>query len=305
MPYDLVCLGNLSIDDIVLPDQTTRMNCFGGDTIYAALGGRWWSDAVRFVAPVGDDYPKEHFESLNHSGMDTRGLPQRAIPSVHYQVIYKNNNQRTWIMKSKPGDFLELSPTLEDIPSDYREARAFLVLAMDLTAQETLAPVLRSYGLVALDPQEEYIPGNEARLFALLKDVDIFLPSKEEVSSLLGHRDCEKACHQLAEYGPRVVVVKMGDEGSLVFDSKKDRFHSIPVFKTKVVDTTGAGDAYCGGFMAMYVRSGDLLKAGLAGAVSASFAIQDFGLTHMFSIGRAEAEQRFQTLEATCEMASE
>ena len=305
MSYDLVCLGNLSIDDIVLPDYTTRLNCFGGDTIYAALGARWWSDAVRFVAPAGADYPEEHFEYLNRSGMDTRGLPWRAIPSLHYQVIYKNNNQRTWIMKSKPGDFLELSPTLEDIPTDYREARAFLVLAMDLTAQETLAPALRSYGLVALDPQEEYIPGNEARLLALLKEVDIFLPSQEEVFLLLGHRDYEKACRLFAECGPKVVVIKMGPDGSLIFDAKADRFQPIPIFKTSVVDTTGAGDAYCGGFMAMYVRSGDLLKAGLAGAVSASFAIQDFGLTHMFSIGRAEAEQRFQTLEATCGMASE
>ena len=91
----------------------------------------------------------------------------------------------------------------------------------------------------------------------------------------------------------------MGQDGSLVFDAKADRFFQIPIFKTSVVDTTGAGDTYSGGFMAMYVRSNDLAKAGLAGAVSASFAIQDFGLTHMFNIGRSEAEERLISLEAT------
>lgn len=300
MSYDLVCLGNLSIDDVVLPDQTTRLNCFGGDTIYAALGARWWSDAVRFVAPSGADFPEEHLAYLNRSQMETRGLPRRSIPGLHYRVVYADNNQRTWSMLSAEDDFARLSPTLHDIPIDYLDSHAFLILAMDLAAQEYLAPALRAHGVLALDPQEEYIPGNEARVLAMLRNVDIFLPSTEEVSRLLGHQDCEKACRQFAECGPGVVVVKMGDEGSLIYDSKKERFHRIPIFKTEVTDTTGAGDAYCGGFMAMYSRTGDLLKAGVAGTVSASFAVQDFGLTHMFGIGQAEAQQRFSTLETAC-----
>jgi sugar/nucleoside kinase (ribokinase family) len=299
MPYDLVCLGNLSIDDVVLPDQTTRLNCFGGDTIYAALGAHWWSDAVGCVAPAGADFPEEHLATLNHFGMDTRGLPRRPIRGTHYRVVYADNYQRTWTMLNAKGDFSTLSPGVADIPGDYLEARAFLILAMDLAAQEALAPALRPHGVVALDPQEEYIPGNQPRVLAILGNVDIFLPSQEEVFLLLGHRDYEQACRLFAGYGPKVVVVKMGQDGSLIFDAQADRFHSIPVFKTTVVDTTGAGDSYSGGFMAMYIRSGDLLKAGLAGTVSASFAIQDFGLTHMFSIGRAEAEQRFQALEAS------
>ena len=297
MPYDLICLGNLSIDDIVLPDQTTRLGCFGGDAIYAALGASWWSDSVRIVAPVGSDFPAEHLGYLDHSAWGAAGLPHRKVPSVHYRVIYGNHNQRTWIMKSNPEDFLELSPALEDVPGDYRNSKSFLILAMDLVAQEKLAPGLREYGTVILDPQEEYIPGNESRVMAMLQNVDIFLPSIEEVDLLLGHRDAERACRTFAAYGPQIVVVKLGGEGSLILDVKKDRFLSIPAFITQVVDTTGAGDAYGGGFAATYSRSGDLLKAGLAGTVSASFAIQDFGLTHLFAVGREEVQHRFTMLE--------
>ncbi len=298
MPFDLVCLGNLSIDDVVLPDGTTCLNCFGGDTIYATLGAHWWSDSVRFVAPVGADYPEENLASLNRSSLETRGLPRRSIPGVHYRVTYANNNQRTWVMLSNGGDFFELSPRMSDIPEDYLAARAFLVLAMDLAAQEALAPALRERGTLALDPQEEYIPGNEQRILDLLKHVDIFMPSQEEVFLLLGHRDFAKACRQFAGYGPSAVVIKLGQEGCLIYDARLDSFHRIPIYPANTLDTTGAGDTFCGGFMAMYVRSGDLVRAGLAGAVSASFAVQDFGLNHMFTIPASKARERLGALEA-------
>jgi ribokinase len=300
MPFDLICLGNLSLDDVVLPDGTTRLNCFGGDTIYSALGARWWSDSARFVAPVGADYPEENLTSLRRAGFETRGLPRRRVSGVHYRVSYADNNQRTWVMLSDGGDFFELSPRVADIPADYLEARAFLVLAMDLAAQEALAPALRARGMLALDPQEEYIPGNEQRILDLLKDVDIFMPSQEEVFLLLGHRDHEKACRFFAGYGPRAVVVKLGQDGSLIYDARADRFHALPIYRTQTVDTTGAGDTFCGGFMAMYVRSGDLVRAGLAGAVSASFAVQDFGLNAMFDVPASAAWQRLSELEAQC-----
>ncbi|MDR3574380.1 MAG: PfkB family carbohydrate kinase [Anaerolineaceae bacterium] len=298
MTYDLICLGNLTIDDVILPDKTKKLGCFGGDTIYSLLGAACWSDQLGFVAPVGIDFPQENLSSLREHGWDGRGLPQRALPSIRNWVIYQNDNQRTWILESDPGDFYALSPTLDDIPADYLDARAFMLLAMDLAAQEALAPQLRKKGLVALDPQEDYIAGNVERILALLQHVDIYLPSQEEVHRILGHQDYEKACRQFAGCGVGSVVVKMGSAGSLIYERARDSFFHIPIYPSKVVDTTGAGDAYCGGFMAMYVKTGSLVDAGLAGAVSASFAIEDFGLSHMFAIDRQQAQTRFDLLKS-------
>jgi len=297
LKYDLICLGNLTIDDIVLPDQSKQMGCFGGDTIYSALGASYWSDQVGFVAPIGTDFPKEHLTTLQASHWDTRGLPQRSIPSIRNWVIYEDNNHRSWVLESNPDDFFELSPTIEDIPKAYLKTSAFMILAMDLAAQESLAPNLQQYGLVALDPQEDYIEGNIDRILAMLKNVNIFMPSQVEVFRLLGHHDYEQACREFVAYGPDTVVVKMGSEGSLIYDATKNCFWRIPIFNTRIIDTTGAGDAYCGGFMAMFIKTGDLLKAGLAGAVSASFAIEGSGLTHMFNIKKQEALSRFEELK--------
>jgi sugar/nucleoside kinase (ribokinase family) len=296
LKFDLICLGNLTIDDIVLPDGTKQWGCFGGDTVYSALGAALWSDQVGFVAPVGNDFPHENLAQFQTSGWDTRGLAKRSIPTMHNVVTYKDDNDRVWVVVSDPNDFFELSPALQDIPPDYLQSRAFMLLAMDLAAQENLVPPLRKFGLVAVDPQEDYIAGNIARIHAMLKNVDIFLPGQEEVFRILGHRDYEKACLQFAEDGAGVVVVKMGADGSLIYSPAEEKYWQIPAYKTTVVDPTGAGDAYCGGFMAKYAQTGDLIASGLAGTVSASFAIEEFGLSHMFTLDKHLAQQRYEQL---------
>lgn len=299
MNLDLVCLGNITIDDVVLPDGVTRMACSGGDTIYAALAASYWNERVQFVAPVGNDFPKENIEALKNRGWSTQGIPERPLPTTRSWVVYEHDGRRTWIPRSDPTDFYTLSPVPADIPAEFLNAKAYLILAMDLKAQAELAPYLKSLrALVALDPQEDNIVGNQDIVFEMLKSVDIFLPSQEEVHRLLGHRDYERACREFSQYGSKIVVVKLAHEGSLIYDSSRQHYWQIPVYPTHVVDTTGAGDSFSGGFMAMYVRSGDLQASGLAGAVSASYAIEDFGNTHMLEVTPAMAEKRLNELRS-------
>lgn len=297
MGLDLICLGNITVDDVVRPDGKTQMGCFGGDAIWAALGASFWTNQVRFIAPVGTDFPESHMANLNQTGWDLSGIPQRNVPNIRNWVIYEYDDRRTWVLRSDPADFLELSPILEDVPLVYRSAKAALILAMELLAQERLVPQLKALGMVvALDPQEDYILGNQERVFKMLTDVDIFLPSEEEVWRLLGHRDYERAAREFAEYGCKIVVVKKGAEGSLIFERTSDRFWKIPIYPTEAKDTTGAGDAYCGGFMAMYIQSADLFKSGLAGAASSSFAVEVFGLDNMMQVDRHKPQQRLDEL---------
>jgi ribokinase len=294
---DLICLGNLTIDDIVLPNGRTQMGSFGGDAIYAALGASYWSDKVQFIAPIGIDFPTEHVSKLRRSGWDTRGLIKRELPSIQNWVVYESDGRRTWILRSDPRDFFELSPRFDDIPDEFRATKGALILAMDLTAQERLVGELKSQGkLVALDPQEDYIAGNQERIFSMLSRVDIFLPSAEEVYRLTGSRDYAKAAIDFSGYGCSIVVVKLGADGSLVYERSTGKFWEIPALPSVVVDTTGAGDAYCGGFVAMYLQTHDLARSGLAGSVSASFAVEGTGLDHMLKIKPDHAMDRLSRL---------
>lgn len=294
---DVVCLGNVTIDDVVLADGATHMGCLGGDTIYAALSARLWSDAVEIVAPVGYDYPLEYRARLAAFGLGGRGMPGRDVPTRRNWAIYERDGRRTWIVRTDKADFRTLSPVTADVPAEFLSTRSFLILAMDLACQEDLVAGLKADGvLIALDPKEDDVAGNEHRILKMLEGVDVFLPSEIEVARLLGHLDHRRAARQLAQRGCKVVAIKLGANGALLYDARSDRYTALPAAPADVVDTTGAGDAFSGGFMAAYARTGDLERAGMAGTVSASFAAEAFGSARLFRVTETEARQRLERL---------
>jgi ribokinase len=166
---------------------------------------------------------------------------------------------------------------------------------MTLEAQETLVAALSAQKntLVALDPQEDYIIGNEQRLLSMVARTNLFLPSEIEIERLLGHRDARRAAHQLAELGPNLVVIKQGADGVTVFDAARNQIDEVPSIAGAVLDTTGAGDSFCGAFMAVYARNpDDPVRAAAAGVAAASFTVSDFGVDGLLGAEPAEAAER-------------
>lgn len=291
----IVCLGNLTVDDVTLPDGTVRLASTGGNTLYAGLGARLWEPATAIVAPVGSDAPDSLLTDIRKAGFDPIGLPRRECLTIHNRVRYLTYDRRQWQFLSPESAFYTLSPLPVDIPSGFRNAEAFLVLAMSLEAQEQLVPWLRSntQAIIALDPKEDYISGNEERIFALVSMVDLFMPSESEVQQLMGHVEWERAAQELSSLGPKIVVIKRGEAGSLIYRSHDREMKSIGAFPSRVIDTTGAGDAYCGGFLARFLEfPTDLEAAGRAGAISASFAVASFGIDALLEADAQQATSR-------------
>ncbi|RMG65134.1 MAG: carbohydrate kinase family protein [Chloroflexi bacterium] len=153
-----------------------------------------------------------------------------------------------------------------------------------IRAQRYLPEVARRHGVsvVSADPGERAMqPKLMPYVEEMLAQVDIFLPSVQEAASLfheeptrVNARPCAK---WFADRGPRVVVLKLGTDGALVHERNSGRFWHVPALPVRVVDVTGAGDAFCGGFMADFITHGDPVRAAIAGAVAASLAIQDYG----------------------------
>ena len=150
--FDLICLGNITVDNVYLPNGVQKTACFGGDAIYAALSGKLWSDQVDFVAPIGNDFPSDLFELLQKSDFESSGMPIRDLPVIRNTVEYHPDGTRTWMLNSDPNHFYHLSPNFQDIPSNFLESSAFLILAMDLQAQEEICKKLRKKNaFIALD----------------------------------------------------------------------------------------------------------------------------------------------------------
>ncbi len=168
----------------------------------------------------------------------------------------------------------------------------------------------RGLSLVSLDPGERtMLPRLRTHIEAVLSGIDIFLPSDQEVRGLFAADAVLTqpllAARWFSERGPRVVVTKLGSHGVLVFErspgTAEPGIWRLPALPVDVVDVTGAGDAFCGGFMASFGASGDPIAAAIAGTVSASFAIEDYGAAGLLNAGRSDAEQRAHRLRGAAQ----
>lgn len=289
----LVCVGNITLDDALFPDGRRKDMCLGGDALYAALGARLFAHDVAMLAPIGADLPVEARIAMDTAGFSPDSQPRRSAPTIRNVVRYEPSGQRSWELLTPVEDFDTMSVYPSDVPANYVGADAFMVAAMSLEAQLAVTSWLRrsTSTRIYLDLQEDYITGREEDVRDLVSRCHVFLPSQEEVRLLLGHSDWVRAARELAKLGPRTVVIKMAAEGSLVAWAGGDQVVHVPAVGTDVVDSTGAGDAFCGAFAAVHGQGGDAVAAARAGSAAASIAISGYGTSALLRASPEEAAE--------------
>jgi ribokinase len=328
---DVWVLGNLTLDDLVFPDGTTAMHACGGNAIFAALGARLWSNRVGLSARIGPDYPRQYLGALAGAGIDLRLSPVEAR-SMHNWALYESLDVRRFITWLDSGSHLDQSLLADEVPPAAGAAQVCHVAPMPLVVQQQLVQHLaprppdgvesqrRSAGamqcepteqladphraapagrtLVSLDPHDEYIRGSETVLLDLLPRVDLFLPSRHEAALLFGQDVPEDAARAFVAHGAKVAAIKLGAEGSLVFAAELEQPLHVPALDVRAVDPTGAGDAYCGAFGAVYARTRRLLDAALRATVAASFVVEHYGAMDVLPLDTLAANARLARLEA-------
>lgn len=275
----LVCVGNLTVDEAVSP-AGDRVESVGGDALFAALAARFAGGAPRVLAPLGADAPEALRSALRAAGADPDRLPQRSVPTVRNIVRYAADGSRTWELVLGEEHFEALSVQPADVPDDALGAEGVLLSAMGLHAQLDLAAWLRprTAATIYFDPQEDYIAGNEPALLAAVAACDVFLPSEVEALALAGTDDLMTAIQRFLAAGPEVVVVKRAEAGCLVATRELREPVVVPADAVNAVDSTGAGDAFCGAFAAEHLRSRDAVAAARAGSAAARVAVGGSGI---------------------------
>ncbi len=155
MTPDLVCLGNLIVDDVVFADGTTRMGEPGGAMLYAALGAALWEASVAIVAPLGDDYPARTLHALEERGVDLSGLRPLGRPGLRTWLLYEPSARRV-VHRLGAASHADASPGPDDLAGRFAGARAFHLTPTPLACQ---AALLRSLGgrgdaLISVDPHD-------------------------------------------------------------------------------------------------------------------------------------------------------
>ena len=279
----LVCVGNLTIDRTVR-DGVTSEPAMGGDAAYAALAARLFVDDVSMVAPAGPDLPPGLLEELVAAGVDIGSLPRRGLPTVRNVIHYAADGTRVWDMQCTEEDFDVMSVYPADLKEHSLAVDGIVLLAMSLRSQLTLTPWLRRHSGAALylDVQEDYLAGNRDALFEMIGACDVFLPSEVEAVGLAGTPDLHRAAAMFRALGPSTVVITRAEQGVVLLDASGPSVE-IAVPAIIPVDSTGAGDAFCGAFAAVHLATGDSLAAVRAGAGAARAAISGQGITGLLA----------------------
>jgi sugar/nucleoside kinase (ribokinase family) len=292
---DLVVLGNLLVDDVVLPDGTTRMGLPGGAALYVALGASLWGLRVGVVSVRGPDYPADALGALTVRGVDVSGIRATDEAGLRAWLLYEGRRRQVVHRLDGPVH-TEVSPTLADVPEDWRAAAAFHLAPVPLDLQLSLVTGLgaRPGTQIALDPYEIVTEETLGRWRPVLQGVDALLLSEDDLD-LPGVRDePHDTLRGLCAGRLAVVLFKRGARGGVLYDARGDRFLEWVPGPGEVVDPTGAGDAFAGGFLAGWLRGEALARALLRGVVSAGFAIEDWGPAGRL---RASAEEAAVRLE--------
>jgi sugar/nucleoside kinase (ribokinase family) len=328
MTPTFILAGHLHRDYLLSERDRSQLDIPGGNLLYTAAGLGVWESGVGLLARVGEDYPYDWLRSFEKRGWDTRGIhiTADALDLRYFQAILEDQS----IQRSNPmACFARLglpfpksllgyqppiendddrkgsspaSPRPDDIPSDYLNAHIVHLCPVDYVTGTRLTSAFRqaSVTTLTLDPSAAYMTGKtlyDVRI--LLGGLTAFLPSEEELRALFwgSTDDLWSMAEALGEFGCEFIVVKRGARGQMLYDSVSKKRWEIPAYPARVVDVTGAGDSFCGGFLAGYQKSYDPLRAVLYGSVSASLTIEGSGALHSLEALPGLAQARLESLE--------
>ena len=295
---DYVTFG-LILDDLLRADGVVRTGLLGGGGPQTAFGMRLWSESVGLVARVGPDLPASARDWLRDSGVDTQGLSVTAWPTLRarQRLDEAGRRQHTWLVP-EPAIGAQLQKRVADLPASYRPARGWhLGVHPDDPDWEFLAGLRSLGGRVSVETfRPAAQPLDPAALGRLLHAADIFSPNALSAASLVGEGAPEAMARRLLAAGAAVLALRLGARGSLVAEAGAGQAAWIPALPVTVVDAVGAGNAYCGAFLTGWVETGDLLEAGLRGAVAGSLILEDFGVPLVTPALRQAAQDRLAVL---------
>lgn len=298
----LLTIGNITLDEIVLPDRTVMSASPGGGVLYSAAGAKIWSPEegnIRIISKIGEDYPQESIDRIQDFGFDVSGVRRVPGKNIHVWLLYEEEGKRQITFFLDSGKSPAMDPQAEDYDIKNGDV-AFAHIAPMATSSQLgfingLAEQRINFTLDLAVVRDEIDPRDIQKQDGL-KKCRIFLPSEQEVQAVWGRPVDHDLLRQISTEGPEVVAVKMGGQGSLVYDRDRDLVHFVPALAVDARDTTGAGDAYCGGFMAGYLATGSALQAALMATVSASYAVEHFGALNFLSANFEDAGARLDDL---------
>jgi sugar/nucleoside kinase (ribokinase family) len=294
----LTVVGSIAFDAVKTPFGT-RERMLGGSAVHFALAASFF-DEVRVVGPVGDDFGDAEYEVLSERGVNTDDIEHVAGGKTFFwagEYGWDLNDRKT--LDTQLNVFAEFEPKLSETS---RSSDVLFLANIQPDLQRDVNAQCPSTRFVALDSMNFWIEGTKESLIEAIKGVDCLLLNDGELRQLTEQPNLVRAAKTIREWGPRVVVAKQGEYGAAMIT--EEGFFALPAYPLEtVIDPTGAGDSFAGGFMGYVAAHPDdaldheLLSRAMAyGTAIASYNVEDFGTDRVARLTTDEISERVAEL---------
>ncbi len=299
----ILVVGSVAFDTIETPSGRAE-RCLGGAATHFSLAASYFTE-VRVIAVVGEDFTAEHEAVLTRRGIDTRGIEHTKGKSFFWSGSYLKNLNEAQTLNTELNVFQSFSPR---IPAEYEDSEYLFLANIDPVLQEDVRRKMPKVKMVCGDTMNYWINDHAENLAKVLKGLDGLLINDGEAKLLAKDGNLVRAAEKILESGPKSLIVKHGEYGATAFFSERSfpkngrpvflpfRAPALPL--AEVVDPTGAGDSFAGGFFGYLASQKEVTpavfkKAMFYGGVMGSFAVERFGTERLAQLDPKEIEERF------------
>ncbi len=290
----LLTVGTVAFDDVETPFGRAE-RIVGGAATYIALSASYYTDQVKIVSVVGDDFPKTELNFLQSRGIDIDGIQiKEGQKSFFWAGKYHRNMNDRDTLDTQLNVLADFDPVL---PAAYKKSEFLMLGNLTPSIQlDVIRQMEKKPRLIALDTMNFWMNSSMESLLNVLKEIDVLIINDEETRQLSGEYSLVKAARVIHEMGPKFLVIKKGEHGALLFEGENVFFApALPL--AEVFDPTGAGDTFAGGFMGYMASTGDLSfenmkRAVVYGSAMASFCVEKFGVERLKELSENDITDR-------------
>jgi sugar/nucleoside kinase (ribokinase family) len=287
----------MAFDDLELPSGNAR-DVVGGSATYSSFAASSFTD-VRIVAVVGDDFPTQTLTEMHARGIDTGGVERASGRTFRWAGRYDEDLIHRTTLDTQLNVFATFKPK---IPAAYRDTPMVLLGNIHPGLQIDVLDQVSKPRVVVADTMNFWISGERQLLGDLLKRIDILVINDEEARQLSGYVNIRRAARAIHQLGPKRLIIKRGEHGALLFD--EHGVFAAPGFPLEdVVDPTGAGDSFAGGFIGYLAAQPEisalaLRRAMIHATATASFCVEAVGTKRVAEVSRADVAARVAAIRA-------
>jgi len=288
----ILILGSIGLDTI----QTKygkKENLLGGSATYATIAAGIHGSVIP-LGIVGDDFPKEGYDIFSKYSININNIETKTGSTFRWGGKYHDNGDDRDTLFTELGVFENFDPVISE--SDSNVSYLFLAnihpaLQMSVLKQCTKTPI------VITDTMNLWIDTTSDELTSLINKTNILLINESEIIELTKSADIKTAAHKVLSMGPEKIIIKLGSKGAKCFSNSNEEI-SIGVYPvSKVVDPTGAGDVFGGGFVSGIADGLSVYDSMRRGTALASFCIENFGVTRLLNVASDELEYRVHSIK--------